>query len=79
MGKFKKFQSGGSKVVAKSSNGKTFVDYLNVDELRRLMSPNGKILSRKQTGLTAYEQRLVAQAIKRARYMGLLPFTSGTL
>jgi len=43
------------------------------------MSPNGKINSRKRTGLTAYEQRLVAQAIKRARYMALLPFTSATV
>ncbi|MDP7349239.1 MAG: 30S ribosomal protein S18, partial [Phycisphaeraceae bacterium] len=31
------------------------------------------------TGLNAYEQRLAAQAIKRARYMSLLPFTSATL
>jgi small subunit ribosomal protein S18 len=67
------------KVVFKSSTGKTFVDYRNSEDLRRMLSPNGKILSRKRTGLTAYEQRLVAQAIKRARYMALLPFTSATL
>jgi small subunit ribosomal protein S18 len=55
------------------------VDYKNVESLRRLMSPNGKINGRKRTGLTAYEQRLASQAIKRARYMGLLPYTSATL
>jgi len=55
------------------------VDYKNIDELRRMMTPNGKIYSRKRTGVNAYEQRMVSQAIKRARYMGLLPYTSATL
>jgi small subunit ribosomal protein S18 len=77
------FQSFGSnppaKVVFKSSNGKWFVDYKNAEDLRRYMTPNGKIGTRKKNGLTAREQRLVSQAIKRARYMGLLPFTSATL
>ena len=77
------FQSFGgtppTKVVFTSSNGKTFVDYKNSEDLRRYLTPNGKIQGRKKTGLTAREQRLVAQAIKRARYMGLLPFTSATL
>jgi small subunit ribosomal protein S18 len=56
-----------------------FVDYKSVDELRRLMTPNGKIYSRKRLGVSAREQRMVAQAIKRARYMALLPYTSATL
>ena len=77
------FQSFGGpppvKVVAKSSNGTIYVDYKRADDLRRYLTPNGKIQGRKKTGLTAREQRLVAQAIKRARYMGLLPFTSATL
>ena len=59
--------------------GKTFVDYKRVDELRRLLTPNGKIYSRKRTGITSAEQRKVARAIKRARYMALLPYTSATL
>ena len=59
--------------------GRPYVDYKKVDELRRLMTPNGKIYSRKRTGLCASEQRLVANAIKRARYMALLPYTSATL
>jgi small subunit ribosomal protein S18 len=44
-----------------------------------MMSPNGKIHGRKRSGLTAREQRMVAQAIKRARFMALLPYTSATL
>lgn len=68
-----------AKVVFESSNGTTFVDYKNSEDLRRYMTPNGKIQGRKKSGLNAREQRIVAQAIKRARYMGLLPFTSATL
>ena len=68
-----------AKVILKSSNGLTYVDYRNSDDLRRMLTPNGKIQSRKRTGMNAREQRMVAQAIKRARYMGLLPYTSATL
>ncbi len=56
-----------------------YVDYKAVDDLRRLMTPNGKIYSRKRLSVSAREQRMVAQAIKRARYMALLPFTDATL
>ncbi len=56
-----------------------WVDFKQVDELRRLMTPNGKIYSRKRLGTSANEQRKVAQAVKRARSMALLPYTSGTL
>lgn len=60
-------------------NGRAYVDYKAVDELRRLMTPNGKIYSRKRLGVTAREQRMISQGIKRARYMALLPYTSATL
>jgi small subunit ribosomal protein S18 len=59
--------------------GQMYVDYKSVDDLRRLMTPNGKIYSRKRLGTTAREQRMVAQAVKRARYMALLPYTDATL
>ena len=55
------------------------MEYKAADELRRLMTPNGKIYSRKRLGVSAREQRMIAQAIKRARYMVLLPYTSATL
>lgn len=67
------------KVAKKSASGKVFVDYKDVDNLRRMMSPNGKIYGRKRLQTSAAEQKLIAQAIKRARYMGLLPYTSATL
>ena len=67
------------KLAAKSTTGQMFVDYKRADDLRRLLTPNGKIQGRKRTQLSAREQRMVAQAIKRARYMALLPYTSATL
>ncbi|MEE9212812.1 MAG: 30S ribosomal protein S18 [Phycisphaeraceae bacterium] len=67
------------RLAQKSSNGTTYVDYRRVDDLRRMLTPNGKIQSRKRTGLNAREQRIVSRAIKRARYMALLPYTSATL
>jgi small subunit ribosomal protein S18 len=56
-----------------------YVDYKATDDLRRLMTPNGKIYSRKRLGISAREQRMIAQAIKRARHMALLPYTNATL
>ena len=79
MAEFQTFGSPRVKVVTTSSNGTDYVDYKRSDDLRRLLTPNGKIQGRKRTGLNAREQRLAAQAIKRARYMGLLPYTSATL
>ena len=58
---------------------KFYVDYKATEDLRRLMTPNGKIYSRKRLGVSAREQRMIAQAIKRARYMAMLPYTSATL
>jgi small subunit ribosomal protein S18 len=55
---------------------KTDVDYKNADVLRRFLSPEGKILPSRRSGLTACNQRKVTKAIKRARSAGLLPFRS---
>ena len=80
MSRFNRF-SRGQKInaVVTSGKGVEYVDWKDVENLRRMMSPNGKIYGRKRLGTTAREQRLIAQAIKRARYMGLLPYTSATL
>jgi small subunit ribosomal protein S18 len=67
------------KLVKESAKGVKYVDYKEVDDLRRCMSPNGKIYGRKRLNVSAQEQRMIAQAIKRARHLGLLPFTSATL
>jgi small subunit ribosomal protein S18 len=66
-------------LIAGSEPIKIRIDYKNVDDLRRMMTPNGKIYSRKRLGVNAREQREIARAIKRARYMSLLPYTSATL
>jgi small subunit ribosomal protein S18 len=51
------------------------IDYKNVDLLKRLITDDGKIRPRRQTGTCAKHQREVAGAIKRARQIALLPFT----
>lgn len=51
-----------------------YVDFKSVELLKRFIGPHGNILSRKRTGLTSKYQRQVENAIKRARFMGLLPF-----
>lgn len=50
------------------------VDYKDVAILRRFLTDRGKILPSRQTGNTAKQQRMISQAIKRAREMALLPF-----
>jgi small subunit ribosomal protein S18 len=52
------------------------IDYKNTKLLVKFISPQGKILSRRATGLTAKQQRSMATAIKRARMSGLLPFVN---
>ena len=53
----------------------TQVDYKDVNVLRKLLTGQGKIFSRKRSGNCAAHQRSVRTAIKRARSMGLLPYT----
>ncbi|MGD9109855.1 MAG: 30S ribosomal protein S18 [Phycisphaerales bacterium] len=57
-------------------SGTKYVDYKDVDTLTKLMTHRGKIYSRKRSGNCASCQRKVKTAIKRARYMALLPFTA---
>ncbi|MCY4403345.1 MAG: 30S ribosomal protein S18 [Candidatus Poribacteria bacterium] len=52
-----------------------YVDYKDVDTLRKFVNERGKIVGRRASGLTAKQQRMVTQAVKRARNMALLPFT----
>jgi small subunit ribosomal protein S18 len=55
---------------------KKFVDYKDTEYLRQFMNPHAKMLSKKRTGMPADKQRAIALAIKRARYMALLPYLS---
>ncbi len=57
--------------------GIEFIDWKDVATLQRLCTGQGKILGRKRSGNTARFQRMLQQAIKRARYMGLMPYVGG--
>ena len=50
------------------------LNYKNILLLRKFISPEGKILPRRLTGLTTKQQRKISKAIKNARIMGFLPF-----
>ena len=54
----------------------THVDYKNTALLRTFISDRGKIRSRRISGITPQQQRAVTRAIKNAREMALLPYTS---
>jgi small subunit ribosomal protein S18 len=73
---FQSFNRPKVKVARTAVSGKVYIDYKDTESLKKLVSPNGKILSRKRTGANAMEQRMIARAVKRARYMALLPYVS---
>ena len=52
------------------------IDYKDVNTLRRFVSEQGHINSRRRTGTCARHQRRLTLAIKRARYLALLPYTA---
>jgi small subunit ribosomal protein S18 len=51
-----------------------FVDYKDVSTLKKMSTGHGKMLSRKRTGNCAAFQRAVQDAVKRARFMALMPY-----
>jgi small subunit ribosomal protein S18 len=54
----------------------TYIDYKDTDLLRKFISDRGKIRSRRVTRVSAQQQRLLARAIKNAREMALLPYST---
>jgi len=74
--KFQSFSRPKVKVTRTSASGTVYIDYKDTESLRKVMSGNGKILSRKRTGANAMEQRMLARAVKRARYLSLLPYVT---
>ncbi len=50
------------------------LDYKDIETLKRFLNPHGKIMPRRRTGLSAHAQRSLATAVKRARFMALLPY-----
>lgn len=57
-----------------SSNNIKHIDYKDVELLRRFLTPNARIQSKRRTDVTSKNQRKLALAVKRARFMGLLPY-----
>jgi len=74
--KFQSFNRPKLKIAKTSETGLTYIDYKDTESLRKLLSGNGKIQARKRTGADAMQQRMLARAIKRARYMALLPYVA---
>ena len=52
------------------------IDYKDINTLLQFVTERGKIIPRRITGVSAYHQRQLSQAIKRARHMALLPFVA---
>nr|YP_009393313.1 ribosomal protein S18 [Symphyocladiella dendroidea]ARW61875.1 ribosomal protein S18 [Symphyocladiella dendroidea] len=53
---------------------KDIIDYKDIDLLRKFINDQGKILSRRSTGLNSKQQKKITKSIKRARLLALLPF-----
>ncbi|MDX2683138.1 30S ribosomal protein S18 [Streptomyces soliscabiei] len=56
--------------------GITYIDYKDTDLLRRFLSDRGKIRGRRITRITAQQQRQLSRAVKNAREMALLPYST---
>lgn len=76
---FQTFNRPKLKIARTSESGTTYIDYKDTESLKKMISGNGKIQSRKRTGATAMEQRMIARAIKRARYISLLPYVTAAM
>lgn len=68
-----------SKYCRFKKSGIKYIDYKDPDFLLRLINEQGKILPRRITGTSLKYQRKVAQAVKRARQLALLPYLSDLL
>jgi len=64
------------KVCAFTVAGIKRIDWKNIDTLKRYIMDNGSMRPKQKTGTSAKFQRQLAVAIKRARYMALLPYTT---
>ena len=60
-----------------SAEGITYIDYKDLNLLKQYVSESGKIVPNRITGTSAKYQRQLATAVKRARFLALLPFSDG--
>ena len=65
--------------VKTSESGVDYVDYKDTETLRRLLSANGKMHGRKRNSVSAMHQRMISKAVKRARFMALLPYVESNI
>jgi small subunit ribosomal protein S18 len=63
-----------NKSLIKERRDMVHFDYKNVELLSEYINPHARILNRRRTNLTARDQRCLAEAIKRARTMALMPY-----
>ncbi len=52
------------------------IDYKDTEILKKFLNPHARMISRKKTGVCARSQRQLSIAVKRARFMGLLPYVA---
>lgn len=64
------------KNTAVSKSGIKYIDYKDPEFLKKFLNEQGKILPRRITGTSLKFQRRIAQAVKRARHLALLPFVT---
>ena len=59
-----------------SQNNIQHIDYKDVDILKKFLNPHARMIASKRTGVSAKHQRQLSEAVKRARYMALLPYVA---
>lgn len=59
-----------------TQNNIKYIDYKDVDILKKFLNPHGRMVSRKRSGVCSKSQRQLAVAVKRARFLGLLPYVA---
>ncbi|MDB5194202.1 MAG: rpsR [Parcubacteria group bacterium] len=53
-----------------------YIDYKDVETLKKYLTPHARIQSRRRSGVASNHQRGLALAVKRARFLGLLPYVT---
>lgn len=59
-----------------TKNNIKFIDYKDIEILKKFLNPHGRILNKKRTGVCSKSQRQLSMAVKRSRFLGLLPYVS---
>ncbi len=59
-----------------SQNNIKHIDYKDIEILKKFLNPHARMMSRKKTGVGSKSQRKLALAVKRARFMGMLPYVA---